>query len=149
MIRFSSFVSSVVLLVAFASCCIEDDDGNCTDGCTKNAEQGPCSWASEVEQGRLKILHSGPEGYDSLVIELHASSAVETSEPYLVLRPANGSEWSELVANGAWSARAIYWKEGRQTRVYDGTSLSSGRIHGCTCYDYTQGVAWLDLLDED
>lgn len=149
MIRLPFRLSSVVLLVALASCCIEDDDGNCTDGCTKNDEQGPCPGAAEAKQGRLKIQYSGPGEYDSVVIELHASSAVETSRPYLVLRPARGDEWSDLVANGDWSARAVYWSDGRQTRVYDGTSLSSGKIHGCTCYDYLQGVASLDLVDED
>lgn len=134
------------LILLLASCCSEDSNGNCSDGCLQESEQRSCTGGSPPASGTLRISHSNPGGWDSVTIELHHSTTVEGSSTYKVLRPKSGTESTEYVFDGDWSARVFYWHGGISDKVTDAGKISYGKSYGCTCYEYTSGTATLDLV---
>ena len=137
---------SIALVLALASCCSEDSNGNCSDGCIQESLQQSCTMGSVPISGTLKITYSSPAGWDSVVVEIHHSADIEGSAPFAILRPRSGTELSEYVLDGDWSGSATYWRGGTQSVKVDGDNISYDKSYGCTCYSYTPGTANLNLV---
>ena len=145
MIQRTGFVASLGLVLALASCCSEDSNGNCSDGCLHESEQQPCTNGPPPVSGTLRISYSSPAGWDSVVVEIHHSTDIEGSAPYAIIRPKSGTDSSEYVLDGDWSGSATYWRAGHQNVKVDGGNISYDKSYGCTCYTLNPGSATLNL----